>query len=372
MLREVRKVKAYKIACVVGARPNFIKIAPIIKAMRNYDRLDPVLIHTGQHYDREMSEVFFKDLELPPPDIYLGVGSGTQAEQTGRIMIEVEKALTGARHDLLLLVGDVNSTLAAAIVGAKLHIPIAHVEAGLRSGDREMPEEINRIITDSLSSCLFTTCREAEANLLAEGAAKENIYFTGNVMIDTLLGLREKAERIHAYEKYGVRPGTYAVATLHRPSNVDHPDALNRILRAFSLIAKSIRIIFPVHPRTEAGIRTYGLTSLLKNSGILPAQPMGYLEFLSLVLGSKFILTDSGGIQEETTVLGIPCLTLRESTERPVTVKQGTNTLVGNDTAKITAQADNILNGRYKKGAIPELWDGRAAERIAEVLRRKL
>ncbi|MBN1798790.1 MAG: UDP-N-acetylglucosamine 2-epimerase (non-hydrolyzing) [Spirochaetales bacterium] len=361
-----------KIAHVVGARPNFIKIAPLLRAMTAYKEIESVLIHTGQHYDTELSDIFFKELEIPHPDIYLGIGSGTHAEQTAKIMLRLEKILSRTAYDLLLLVGDVNSTLAASIVGAKLQIPIAHVEAGLRSWDREMPEEVNRIITDALSTYLFTTSRKAEKNLLKEGIDKDKIHFVGNVMIDTLTFLQEKAESSHINKKSSLTSGTYAVATLHRPSNVDHLDALTRILKAFEQISKSIRIIFPIHPRTKAHIQAFGLDKYINKLNIRLIDPVGYIEFLNLVIHSKFVLTDSGGVQEETTALGIPCLTLRNNTERPITVEVGTNTVVGNNTNMITAVVDKIIKGTYKKGKIPELWDGKTAERIVAVLWEKM
>jgi len=365
-------VKKIKIANIVGARPNFIKIAPIMRVMLKNDKIYPVLIHTGQHYDKEMSEVFFKDLEIPYPDICLGIGSGTHAEQTAKIMIELEKIIIRDNYDLFLLVGDVNSTLAASIVGAKLHIPVAHVEAGLRSWDREMPEEINRIVTDALSHYLFTTCRDAEKNLINEGINKDKIYFVGNVMIDTLLYLKGKAAKVNTNEKYSLKSGEYALVTLHRPSNVDHQHAFKRILKAFAEISKSIRIVFPIHPRTKKQIQAFGLSNYFKNKNFKIIDPVGYIEFLSLTMKSKFLLTDSGGIQEETTVLGIPCLTLRYNTERPVTTEVGTNTLVGNNTNSIIEESNKILNGTYKNGKIPELWDGKSAERIVNTLLENL
>jgi UDP-N-acetylglucosamine 2-epimerase (non-hydrolysing) len=364
--------KKIKIAHIVGARPNFMKIAPILRVMSAYKDIESVLIHTGQHYDTEMSDIFFRDLEMQYPDFYLGVGSGTHAEQTAKIMLYLEKILSRSAYDLLLLVGDVNSTLAASIVGAKLQIPIAHVEAGLRSWDREMPEEINRIITDALSTYLFTTSRKAEMNLLNEGISKEKIHFAGNVMIDTLTFLQKKAKTSQFNRKSSLKLGTYAVATLHRPANVDHRNALTKILQAFEQISQSIKIIFPIHPRTKAHVQAFGLDKYIKNTGIRLIDPVGYIEFLSLVMHSKFVLTDSGGIQEETTALGIPCLTLRNNTERPITVEVGTNTVVGSNTNMITAVVDKIMKGTYKKGRTPELWDGRAAERIVSILYEKL
>lgn len=359
-----------KVILIGGARPNFMKIAPLWKEMcrqRNY--FHPILLHTGQHYDYKMSAVFFKDLELPEPDIYLGVGSGSHAEQTAKVMVEFEKICLSQKLHLIIVVGDVNSTLACSIVAAKLLIPLAHVESGLRSFDRQMPEEINRIVTDSVSDYLFTTCRDADKNLLREGVNKEKIFFTGNVMIDTLNVFTKKAESLKVFKKMGLDCNKYALLTLHRPSNVDDKKSLEKILKALKIISKDIPIIFPVHPRTKKRIEELNLKKYFSNSYLKMIDPLGYLEFMNLVMNSKFVLTDSGGIQEETTVLRIPCITLRKNTERPITVTVGTNTIVGDDTNKILKEAGRIINGKYKKGRIPELWDGKAAVRIVQILR---
>lgn len=347
-----------RILNVVGARPNFMKIAPLMAEYRKHpDRFEPVLVHTGQHYDENMSKLFFDQLQLPKPDVDLGVGSGTHAEQTGRVMVELEKLLTTNPADLVVVVGDVNSTMAATIVAAKLCIPVAHIEAGLRSGDRTMPEEINRLVTDALSDYCFTTSEDADANLRREGVPAEKIFFVGNVMIDTLLRLKEVAL------KAGNRPqGRYGFVTLHRPSNVDDRETLAGIIAALDSI--ELPLIFPVHPRTENRLKQFGITS--KN--IRLTGPLGYLDAINLMAGATMVLTDSGGVQEETTVLGVPCLTIRQNTERPVTITEGTNTLVGTSGSRIVEEARKILAGGGKRGRVPKYWDGRAAERIVECL----
>jgi len=346
-----------KIVNVVGARPNFIKMAPLMAEYRKHTgQFEPLLVHTGQHYDENMSKLFFDQLHLPKPDVDLGVGSGSHAEQTAKIMIEMEKLLDAKRPDLVVVVGDVNSTMATAIVAAKLCIPVAHVEAGLRSGDRTMPEEINRLVTDALSDYCFTTSADAGENLRREGVPDSKIFFVGNVMIDTLLRLKDKAL------KSPIRPqGKYGFVTLHRPSNVDSKETLAEILAALDSL--NLPLIFPVHPRTAARMKEFGLTSKMKM-----IEPVGYLDALCLLTNATLVLTDSGGVQEETTVLGVPCLTIRENTERPVTVTEGTNTLVGPHRDRIVAEARNILAGRVKRGRAPALWDGRAAERIVQCL----
>ena len=349
-----------KVLNVVGARPNFMKIAPIVEEMRKAPGLNGVLVHTGQHYDEGMSDVFFRDLGIPVPDVHLGVGSGTHAEQTARIMVEFEKVCGKEKPDLVVVVGDVNSTMACTIVAAKLLIRVAHVEAGLRSFDRKMPEEINRLVTDALADLLFTTSRDADENLKREGVAPAKIHFVGNVMIDTLLKHREKAAALRIE-----KPGQYALVTLHRPSNVDDPLVLRPILEALEEISKSIPVIFPIHPRTAKRVHEFGLSL----NGIRTADPLGYLEFLNWEAGATVVLTDSGGLQEETTILGVPCLTLRHNTERPVTISQGTNIVVGPDKARILDAFRRIMNGNWKSAGPPEYWDGRAAERIIRVIR---
>ncbi|NOX38934.1 MAG: UDP-N-acetylglucosamine 2-epimerase (non-hydrolyzing) [Calditrichaeota bacterium] len=360
-----------RILNVVGARPNFMKIAPIHRAMKKFDsEFEPILVHTGQHYDERMSKLFFEDLQLPEPDIYLGVGSGSHAEQTAKIMLAFEKVVLDTEPDLVIVVGDVNSTVACSLVAAKLWVPVAHVEAGLRSFDRRMPEEINRLVTDALSDYLFTTEKSGNENLMREGIPATKIYYVGNVMIDSLIFFLEKARKSNILEQLKLEPQGFALVTLHRPSNVDDPENFKKILDAFEEIQKDIPIIFPVHPRTEKNLNHFGLqdrVANIPNLRIIP--PVGYLDFMQLMQNSKFVMTDSGGIQEETTYLRIPCLTIRENTERPVTVELGTNELVGTDTQKIIRNARKILAGEWKKGAVPELWDGHTAERIVKILK---
>lgn len=375
-----------KIINIVGARPNFMKIAPFQKAMDKYNKklggenFNYILVHTGQHYDYEMSKIFFKELNIPAPDIYLGVGSGIHSEQTGKVMIELEKVLIKEKPDLVVVVGDVNSTLAGALTAVKLHIPVAHIEAGLRSFDRKMPEEINRILTDQISDYLFTPSEDANENLKREGINESKIFLVGDIMIDSLISNLKKADKSKILKNLGIESKEYAVLTLHRPSNVDNKKSLSQIIKALKVISQKIPIIFPLHPRTEKQIKNFGyegyfnfikppISTLI--SGINCIKPLGYLDFLHLVKNAKFVLTDSGGIQEETTVLGIPCLTLRDTTERPITVESGTNTLVFNDTKKIIAESYKILEGKYKKGSCPEEWDGKTAERIVKVLEGK-
>jgi UDP-N-acetylglucosamine 2-epimerase (non-hydrolysing) len=357
--------------CVVGARPNFMKMAPILRALAAQRRLRPALVHTGQHYDAAMSETFFAELAIPAPDVHLGVGSGSHAVQTAEVMKRFEPVLEAhpeARG--VVVVGDVNSTLAAGLVAAKRGVKVAHVEAGLRSWDRTMPEEINRVLTDQIADLLFTTERGARDNLAREGIADERIFFVGNVMIDTLFA--ELARAVPARETLRRDPGAYAVLTLHRPSNVDDPAALRAILGAVAAIARRMPVVFPVHPRTRERIGAANLDSLLRAPGIEASAPLGYRTMLGLLREARLVLTDSGGIQEETTALGVPCFTLRPSTERPTTITEGTNTLVGNDPAAIAAAFEDLMATGGKAGRRPELWDGRAAERIVEVLAEKL
>lgn len=354
-----------KILNVVGARPNFMKIAPIVEEMRKAPDLNGILVHTGQHYDEGMSDVFFRDLGIPEPDVYLGVGSGTHAEQTARIMIEFEKACLQEKPDLVIVVGDVNSTMACSIVAAKLLIPAGHVEAGLRSFDRTMPEEINRLVTDALAELLFTTSRDAGENLKREGIDPKKIHFVGNVMIDTLMRHREKAAALDVMSRFEVRPGKFALVTLHRPSNVDEPAVLQGILEALGEISETMPVIFPIHPRTVKRIREFGFDA----ASLRTVEPLGYLEFLNLMSNAGIVLTDSGGLQEETTILGVPCLTLRHNTERPVTITHGTNIMVGPGKARILDAFRRVLSGDWKTAGPPEYWDGHAAERIIRVIR---
>jgi len=359
----VNKKTIMKIINVVGARPNFMKIAPIMRAMRSHRKIKPLLVHTGQHYDANMSNTFFNDLELPKPDIHLEVGSGTHAAQSARVMERFEKVLFKEKPDLVLVVGDVNSTLACALAASKLRIKVAHVEAGLRSFDRRMPEEINRVLTDHVSDFLFTTCEDANRNLKREGIAPDKVFLAGDVMVDTLLYYM-KRDSLSGADK-----AQYAVVTLHRPSNVDDKNTFERISRALNKIAKSIPIIFPVHPRTRGQIKRFGFKKYY-NGNIKLLDPLGYLDFIKLYRKAKMVLTDSGGIQEETTVLDIPCLTIRENTERPITIKQGTNILVGTNENRIVKEAKKILRGERKRRKTLKYWDGKAAERIVKVLAR--
>ena len=351
---------------VAGARPNFMKVGPVLEAAGRVG-LSTALVHTGQHYDAELSDVFFAELGLPEPDAHLGVGSGTHAEQTARIMTAFEPELRRFDPAVVLVVGDVNSTLACSLVAAKEHYPIAHVEAGLRCHDFFMAEEINRRLTDHLSTYLFTTSRDARDNLVAEGIGEERIEFVGNTMIDTLLRSAEAARGREAPEKIGVS-SPYALLTLHRPENVDDRRILTGLLEAAERIAADIPIVLPLHPRTDSRIDGFGLRDAIDWSRITVCPSLGYLDFLGLLADATLVLTDSGGVQEEATVLGIRCLTLRESTERPVTVEQGTNTVVGTRSEEIVATAHAALHATGRPGRIPELWDGRAGERIAACL----
>ena len=360
-----------KVINVVGARPNFMKVAPIVAAMkRRPAQFEPLVLHTGQHYDAAMSDAFFRDLELPEPDIYLGVGSGSHAAQTAVVMERFEPVVIKERPDWVAVVGDVNSTLACALVCVKLGIKVAHVEAGLRSRDRAMPEEINRLLTDQIADLLLTPSHDADENLRAEGIPAKRIRFVGNVMIDSLHRNLERARRSQIKEELELTDKAYAVITLHRPSNVDHRETFQGILEALGDISSQLPIIFPVHPRTRKTIAEFGLNERIKKmNGLRLIDPLGYLDFLSLYSSARIVLTDSGGIQEETTVLGIPCLTLRENTERPITVELGTNVIVGTDPEKIQREAINALNGTHAKHAgIPPLWDGFAADRILDAL----
>lgn len=365
--------KAYRIDCIVGARPNFVKIAPILRAFNATGRARVRLIHTGQHYDVAMNEVFFKELDIPAPDINLEVGSGTNTEQTARIMLGLEPVMTSDRPDMLVIVGDVNSTVAAALVAAKLLIPVTHVEAGLRSNDRAMPEEINRLVTDRLSDLLLTTERDAETQLLREGARAGQIQFVGNVMIDSLRASLDRAVppgvTIAAHDTAGVLSTAahdgYGFVTLHRPSNVDDPDKLRGLVEVLADISRELPLVFAMHPRTRARAEASGLAETITKSRILITPPLSYLQAIGLMQGARLAITDSGGVQEETTALGVPCLTVRDNTERPITLTEGTNTLVGSSPEALRTAARKALSHAGKRGRIPELWDGRAAERVA-------
>jgi UDP-N-acetylglucosamine 2-epimerase (non-hydrolysing) len=361
------------ILSVVGARPNFMKVAPIVTELRKSPTLfTSTVVHTGQHYDEKLSKIFFDDLGMPSPDVNLNIGSASHAQQTAAIMAAFEPVLTGRQADLVIVVGDVNSTIACALVAAKLGVPIAHVEAGLRSFDRTMPEEINRVLTDQISDLLFTTEPSAADNLRAEGISDDKIFFVGNVMIDTLLAHRERARAMHVPETMHLERREYGVLTLHRPSNVDDADTFERLVGALICIAAEIPIVFPVHPRTQKRLAASPSAARLIETGRLRLlDPLGYLEFIGLMDGARIILTDSGGVQEETTVLGIPCLTLRENTERPITVTHGTNRIVGTDPASIVAGWEQIKSGTVTPRT-PPMWDGSTAQRIVEVIRTRL
>jgi len=373
-----------KIISVVGARPNFMKVAPVIKAINkhntqlakrltgkqaNHSNMQHLLVHTGQHYDDNMSDNFFRQLEIPEPDINLGVGSASHAEQTGKIMIEFEKVLLQQKPNMVIVLGDVNSTIACSLVASKLGIQVAHIEAGLRSFDRSMPEEVNRVLTDAITDMHFTTEASANKNLTHEGIPQEKIFFVGNVMIDTLVSCLDKIKDARLPFN-NIEQKSYALITLHRPSNVDNPVILGKILDAFYNISKRLKLVIPLHPRTRKNIETFGFQDKLNeisNNAII-TDPIGYLELLILNRCAKLVITDSGGLQEETTFLGIPCITMRNNTERPSTVDLGTNVIVGNDLEAFYTNFDKIMLGDFKNGRLPPLWDGKTAERIVEII----
>ena len=363
---------------VAGTRPNFMKVAPIYRAVSRRPAFRVSLVHTGQHYDDALSNVFFRDLELPPPAISLEVGSGAHGAQTAKILERFERALVEHEPDLVIVVGDVNSTVACAIATKKIVYRnggrplLAHVEAGLRSHDRTMPEEINRLLTDSIADLLFTTEESANDHLRREGIPDDRVFFVGNVMIDTVLQQAERAAAMKVWRRYGLEPRQYAVLTLHRPSNVDSRERLESLVDTLHSVGNRLPIVFPAHPRTLDRCRTFGLDDVHRTNGLRLTAPLPYLEFLSLMTAARIVLTDSGGIQEETTILGVPCLTLRENTERPVTVTHGTNRIVGTTHRAITREVDRILSSPIRSSPPPELWDGRAAERIADVLEGQL
>ncbi len=360
-----------KILVVAGARPNFIKIAPLLQELKIYNsEFEPILVHTGQHYDFQMSQIFFQELDIPSPDINLEVGSGSQALQTAKIMEAFEPVVMAHRPWLVIVVGDVNSTLACALVAAKLNVLIAHVEAGLRSFDRSMPEEINRVVTDCLSDYLFVSEESGVRNLEHEGLGDDKIFFVGNIMIDTLMTNMPAIDRSGILTNLGLRKQAYSLVTLHRPGNVDSKQAMEQIANILETIASRIPVIYPIHPRTRNLLKDHNLEERFESvEGLKMIEPLGYLEFLKLVKESLFVLTDSGGIQEETTVLKIPCLTMRENTERPVTIAQGTNCLMGLDQTKILRRCNEILSREPKMSTIPKYWDGKTAQRIVQILR---
>jgi len=352
---------------VAGARPNFIKIAPLIQELKRKN-FNYKFIHTGQHYDYNMSKIFFNDLEIPEPDIYLNVGSASHATQTAKIMVKFEESLLKDKPALVMVVGDVNSTLACALVAKKLFIKVAHVEAGLRSFDQRMPEEVNRLLTDQISDFLFTTEKSAEINLKREGIDSSKIFFVGNVMIDTLIMNIKKAKKLFYYKKFNLKKNSYALITVHRPSNVDSKEDLCKIVEIINYMRDRINVLFPIHPRTKKNLIKHNLLDKILKKNITLIEPIGYLEFLNLMQNAKLILTDSGGIQEEASYLKIPVLTLRKNTERPITIEKGTNVLIGNDFNKLKIYLDRILKHSYKKGQDIEKWDGKTSQRIVEII----
>jgi UDP-N-acetylglucosamine 2-epimerase (non-hydrolysing) len=354
---------------VVGARPNFMKAAPVLRALRAYDGVRQTLVHTGQHYDANMSEIFFQELEIPEPDINLGVGSGSHAQQTAQILTQFEPLVQSYKPDLVLVYGDINSTMAAALVCAKLLIPVGHVEAGLRSFDRTMPEEINRLITDQIADLLFTPSLDGDENLLREGVAADKIHRVGNVMIDSLVRLISVAQQSSVVADLNVQPYSYGLVTLHRPSNVDDPTMLASIMDTLHEISRELVLIFSVHPRTRQQLEPPNTNH--QGSRVRMLDPLSYIDFLALQRSAKLVITDSGGIQEETTYLGVPCLTVRKNTERPVTVTSGTNILIGDNMGRLKKEVARILAGRPKQGKVPPMWDGHAADRIAAVIASK-
>ncbi len=364
-------MKAAVVHLIAGARPNFMKIAPLYHALAAEPWCRNPIIHTGQHYDAEMSDAFFRDLGLPPPDEHLNVGSGTHAEQTAAVMLAYERLCLARRPDWAIVVGDVNSTMACALTASKLHVPVAHLEAGLRSGDRTMPEEINRLVTDAVADLLWTPSADADRNLLAEGVLRNRIERVGNIMIDSYEMLRERIEATGASARFGLDPGRYGVVTLHRPSNVDTARELTAIVEVLRAIADKVPLIFPLHPRTRGRLVAFKLMDrLASNPAIRATEPLSYIPFMSLVRDARLVLTDSGGVQEETTYLGIPCLTLRDTTERPITIEEGTNCLVRLD--EVGPAVDRILRGDWPPGRRPPLWDGQTAGRVAASLKARI
>lgn len=362
------------LAFIVGARPNFMKVAPILQALREYPDVRPTLIHTGQHYDPSLSDVFFEELQIKRPEISLGIGSGTHGEQTGKLLMELEKTFAALADkaepvDRVVVVGDVNSTMAATLAAVKLQIPVAHVEAGLRSFDRRMPEEINRLVTDSVCDLLLASEPDGVKHLLREGHPESAIHLVGNVMIDTLLQQLERARHLDTLQQHSLTAGEYCVVTLHRPSNVDTEPVLSSLVDVLIETSRTVPVVFPVHPRTSRKLEEFGLRSRLDDAeSVRLLGPLGYLDFLCLTSQARVIVTDSGGLQEESTALGVPCLTMRENTERPITVTEGTSTLIGNDANKLSLHLQEVIENKYKTGSCPELWDGRASVRIAGIL----
>jgi len=362
-----------KVMIIAGARPNFMKVAPLMRVFQSSTLIAPVLVHTGQHYDDNMSTLFFQELQIPKPDINLGVGSASHAQQTAAIMKGIEGVLLSFAPDVLLVVGDVNSTVGCGLVAVKLGIKLVHVEAGLRSYDRSMPEEINRVVTDAMSDMMFCSEPSGMENLRRENVGSDKAYLVGNVMIDTLLHCRKKAARSKILEKKGLVEGNFGVLTVHRPANVDEPSAFERIMEAVDEIQRTMPIVFPVHPRTRRIMESTATGARMKTlSRLIVTDPLGYMDFMKLMASAKVVLTDSGGIQEETTILGIPCLTLRNNTERPITVEMGTNQVVGTDPRRILTAYKALLSQTQRSSRIPPLWDGHAAERIRDIMLDKL
>jgi len=369
-VRERPKIMSAKVHLIAAARPNFMKVAPLYHALKASDWAEPVLIHTGQHYDRNMSDAILEDLRVPAPDFHMGIGSGSHAEQTGNVMIAYEKICMEDRPDWIIVVGDVNPTAACAIVGAKLWIPVVHLEAGLRSGDRRMPEEINRRVTDSIADVLWTPSADADENLANEGVTADKIDLIGNIMIDSFVMLRDKIEQSTARDDLGLTTGAYALVTLHRPSNVDAAETLTPIIDGLISASKKLPIVFVAHPRTIKSLEAFGLKEAFESApGVTLLEPLPYIQFMSVVTGSKMVITDSGGLQEETTFLDIPCLTLRENTERPITITQGTNKLVTAD--DLAENINKALGGDWPKGVCPPLWDGNTAARAVDCLKKR-
>ncbi|TSD02155.1 MAG: UDP-N-acetylglucosamine 2-epimerase [Parcubacteria group bacterium Athens0714_26] len=374
MAIKKKSKKKFKAVIIVGARPNFMKASPLIRAMNSDGGIfESILLHTGQHYDSLMNDVFFKDLDLPKPLFFLGVGSGTHIQQIAKSMLALEETLVKIKADLVIVVGDVNSTLAGALAAKKLSIPLVHVEAGLRSFDEAMPEEINRTLTDRMANFLFTTEESANRNLVKEGVNPQKIHFVGNTMIDSLHYHMPQISKSFILNKLSLDKNNYAVLTMHRPSNVDNKNHFLNIFEALYSIQKKITIVFPVHPRTRKQMEELGFEKKFKNlKNLVLIEPLGYIDFMKLVSDSRLVFTDSGGLQEETTTLGIPCITLRENTERPVTVEVGTNVIVGTDAQKIIQEAQSVFDGKFKKGRIPQHWDGKTALRIIGILSEKM